>query len=52
VVAWTAYEGLAKCHEQKGGTLDPRLGVLLGPLSEQMLGAVSADVLVMGIGVS
>jgi DeoR family fructose operon transcriptional repressor len=33
-----------------GGTLYPRLGVLLGPLCEQMLGAVAADVLVMGTG--
>jgi DeoR family transcriptional regulator, fructose operon transcriptional repressor len=33
-----------------GGTLHPRFGVLLGPLCEQMLGAVAADVLVMGIG--
>jgi DeoR/GlpR family transcriptional regulator of sugar metabolism len=33
-----------------GGTLYRRLGVLLGPLCEQMLGAVSADVLVMGTG--
>ncbi len=33
-----------------GGTLYPRLGVLLGPLCEQMLGSVSADVLVMGTG--
>jgi DeoR/GlpR family transcriptional regulator of sugar metabolism len=33
-----------------GGTLYPRLGVLLGPLCEQMLGSVAADVLVMGTG--
>ncbi len=33
-----------------GGYLSPRLGVLLGPLCEQMLGAVAADVLVMGTG--
>jgi DeoR/GlpR family transcriptional regulator of sugar metabolism len=33
-----------------GGTLYPRLGVLLGPLCEQMLGSVTADVLVMGTG--
>jgi DeoR/GlpR family transcriptional regulator of sugar metabolism len=33
-----------------GGYLYPRLGVLLGPLCEQMLGAVAADLLVMGIG--
>jgi DeoR family fructose operon transcriptional repressor len=33
-----------------GGYLFPRIGVLLGPLCEQMLGAVAADLLVMGIG--
>jgi DeoR/GlpR family transcriptional regulator of sugar metabolism len=33
-----------------GGTLYPRVGVLLGPLCEQMVGAVAADVLVMGTG--
>ena len=33
-----------------GGYLYPRLRVMVGPLCEQMLGAVSADVLVMGIG--
>jgi DeoR/GlpR family transcriptional regulator of sugar metabolism len=33
-----------------GGTLYPRLGVLLGPLCEQTLGAVNAEVLVMGTG--
>jgi DeoR/GlpR family transcriptional regulator of sugar metabolism len=33
-----------------GGTVYPRLGVLLGPLCEQMLGSVAADVLVMGTG--
>lgn len=33
-----------------GGTLYPRLGVLLGPLCEQILGSVAADVLVMGTG--
>ena len=33
-----------------GGTFDPRLGALLGPLTEHSLAAVAADVLVMGIG--
>jgi len=33
-----------------GGFLYPRLGVLLGPLCEQMLDHVSADILIMGIG--
>jgi len=33
-----------------GGFLYPRLGVMLGPFCEQMLGSVSADVLIMGIG--
>ena len=33
-----------------GGYLFPRLEVMLGPLCEQMLGRVSADVLVMGTG--
>ena len=33
-----------------GGYLDPRLRVLLGPFCEQMLGAIRADVLIMGIG--
>jgi DeoR family fructose operon transcriptional repressor len=33
-----------------GGTFDPRLGALLGPLAEHTLGAVAADVLVMGTG--
>jgi DeoR family fructose operon transcriptional repressor len=33
-----------------GGFLYPRLGVLLGPLCEQMLQSVAADVLIMGIG--
>src|SRR5574340_1644327 len=32
-----------------GGYFYPRLGVLLGPFCEQMLGAVAADVLVAGI---
>lgn len=33
-----------------GGTLYPRLGALLGPFAEHTLGAVAADVLVMGTG--
>jgi len=33
-----------------GGYLYPRLGVLLGPFCEQMLGSVAADLLIMGIG--
>jgi DeoR family fructose operon transcriptional repressor len=33
-----------------GGYLDPRIRVMLGPYAEQMLSAVRADVLVMGIG--
>jgi len=33
-----------------GGYLFPRLEVMLGPLCERMIGSVSADVLVMGIG--
>jgi DeoR family fructose operon transcriptional repressor len=33
-----------------GGYLDPRRRVMLGPLCEQMLGLIRADVLVMGIG--
>lgn len=33
-----------------GGYLDPRIRVMVGPFCEQMLGAVRADVLVMGIG--
>ncbi len=33
-----------------GGYLDPRLRVLLGPFCEQMLGAIRADALIMGIG--
>jgi len=33
-----------------GGFLYPRLGVLLGPLCEQMLDHVAADILIMGIG--
>jgi DeoR family transcriptional regulator of aga operon/DeoR family fructose operon transcriptional repressor len=33
-----------------GGYFDPRLRVMLGPFCEQMLGAIRADILVMGIG--
>jgi len=33
-----------------GGVLYPRLGVLLGPFCEDMLGQVSADAAIMGIG--
>lgn len=33
-----------------GGYLHGRLGVLLGPLTEQMLSSVAADVLIMGTG--
>ncbi len=33
-----------------GGYLYPRLGVLLGPICEEMLSRVAADVLVMGTG--
>ncbi len=33
-----------------GGYLDPRLRVMLGPFCEQMLSALRADVLIMGIG--
>lgn len=33
-----------------GGYLDPRIRVLLGPFCEQMLGAIRADVLIMGTG--
>ena len=33
-----------------GGYLDPRLRVLLGPFCEQMLGAIRADAVIMGIG--
>ena len=32
-----------------GGYLFPRIGVLLGPVCEDMLGHISADILVMGI---
>jgi DeoR family fructose operon transcriptional repressor len=33
-----------------GGYLDPRLRVMLGPFCEQMLAAIRADALIMGIG--
>jgi len=33
-----------------GGYLDPRLRVMLGPFCEQMLGAIRADTVIMGIG--
>lgn len=33
-----------------GGYLDPRSRVMLGPFCEQMLGAIRADALVMGMG--
>jgi len=33
-----------------GGFLDPRLRVMLGPFCEQMLGAIRADAVIMGIG--
>jgi len=33
-----------------GGYLDPRIRVMLGPFCEQMLGALRADTLIMGIG--
>lgn len=33
-----------------GGYLDPRLRVMLGPFCEQMLAAIRADAVVMGIG--
>jgi DeoR family transcriptional regulator, fructose operon transcriptional repressor len=33
-----------------GGTFDPRLRVMLGPFCEQMLSAIRADTLVMGVG--
>ena len=32
------------------GYLDPRIRVMLGPLCEQMLGLIRADVLIMGTG--
>jgi DeoR/GlpR family transcriptional regulator of sugar metabolism len=33
-----------------GGYFDPRLRVMLGPFCEQMLGAIRADALIMGVG--
>jgi DeoR family transcriptional regulator, fructose operon transcriptional repressor len=33
-----------------GGYFEPRLRVMLGPFCEQMLGAIRADTLIMGIG--
>jgi DeoR family fructose operon transcriptional repressor len=33
-----------------GGYLDPRLRVMLGPFCEQMIGAIRADAVIMGIG--
>jgi DeoR family fructose operon transcriptional repressor len=33
-----------------GGYLDPRIRVMLGPLCEQMLNLIRADVVIMGIG--
>lgn len=33
-----------------GGYLDPRIRVMLGPLCEQMLGMIRADVVIMGTG--
>jgi DeoR/GlpR family transcriptional regulator of sugar metabolism len=33
-----------------GGYLDPRLRVMLGPFCEQMLSAIRADAVIMGIG--
>lgn len=33
-----------------GGYLDPRLRVMLGPFCEQMLGAIRADAVIMGVG--
>ena len=33
-----------------GGYFEPRLRVMLGPFCEQMLGAIRADALIMGIG--
>ena len=33
-----------------GGYLDPRIRVMLGPLCEQMLSLIRADMLIMGIG--
>lgn len=33
-----------------GGYLDPRIRVMLGPFCEQMLGAIRADAVILGIG--
>lgn len=33
-----------------GGYFDPRLRVMIGPFCEQMLGAIRADTLIMGVG--
>lgn len=33
-----------------GGYLDPRIRVMLGPFCEQMLAAIRADIVIMGIG--
>ena len=33
-----------------GGYFDPRLRVMIGPFCEQMLGAIRADMLIMGVG--
>ncbi len=33
-----------------GGYLDPRIRVMLGPFCEQMIGAIRADAVIMGIG--
>ena len=33
-----------------GGYLDPRIRVMLGPFCEQMIGAICADAVIMGIG--
>jgi DeoR/GlpR family transcriptional regulator of sugar metabolism len=33
-----------------GGYLDPRIRVMLGPFCEQMLGAIRANAVIMGIG--
>jgi DeoR family fructose operon transcriptional repressor len=49
---------IAECFEAQrnieltltGGTFDPRLRMMVGPFCEQMLGAIRADTLIMGIG--
>lgn len=47
-------EGLEAAREIEltltGGYLDPRLRVMLGPFCEQMIGAIRADAVIMGIG--